>query len=84
MNDRTKHINYQNAYLHLCHGWSSNFVDSLTEFFYIIYDKMDHTKIATPQMQWTTKATFKLGQIPISVTRMLTYGNGNGVYSTAF
>ena len=57
------------------------------EFLYIIHDKMDHTKTASPRMQRTTKATSGLGQIPISVTGMLTHGHGDGAYahySTAF
>ena len=48
---------------------------------------MDHTKSAIPQMQRSTKATCGLGQIPISVTGMLTHGHGDGAYahySTAF
>ena len=87
VNDRTKHINYQNACHCLYHGWSSNSVDSPMEFLCIIHDRMDHTKSAIPQMQRSTKATSGLGQIPISVTGMLTHGHGDGAYahySTAF
>ena len=87
VNDRTKHINYQNACRRLYHGWSSNSVDSPTEFLCIIHDKMDHTKSAILRMQRCTKATSGLGQIPISVTGMLTHGHGDGAYahySTAF
>ena len=87
VNDRTKHINYQNACCRLYHGWSSNSVDSPTEFLCIIHDKMDHTKSAILRMQRSTKATSGLGQIPISVTGMLTYGHGDEAYahySTAF
>ena len=87
VNDRTKHINYQNACRRLYHGWSSNSVDSPTKFLCIIHDKMDHTKTAIPRMQRTTKATSGLGQIPISVTGMLTHGHDDGAYahySTAF
>ena len=87
INDRTKHINYQNACCHLYHGWSSNSVDSPTEFLYIIHNKMDHTKSAIPLMQRTTKAISRLGQIPISVIGMLKHGQGDGAYahySTAF
>ena len=57
VNDRTKHINYQNACRRLYHGWRSNSVDSPTEFLCIIHDKMDHTKTIIPRMQRTTKAT---------------------------
>ena len=87
MNNRTKHINYQNACRRLYHGWSSNSIDSPMEFLCIIHDKMDHTKSAIPRMQWSTKATCGLGQIPISITGMLTHGHGDGSYahySTAF
>ena len=83
----TKHINYQNACRHLYHGWSSNSVDSPTEFPCIIHDKMDHPKSAIPRMQRSTKAICGLEQIPISVTKMLTYGHGdraNAHYSIAF
>ena len=87
VNDMTKHINYQNAYHRLYHGWSSNSIDSPTEFLCIIHDKMDHTKSAIPRMQLSTKATCGLGQISIFVTGMLTHGHGDVAYahySTAF
>ena len=87
VNDRTKDINYQNACCRLYHGWSSNSFDSPTEFLCIIHDKMDHTKFAIPRMQRSMKATCGLGQIPISVTGMLTHGHSDGAYayySTAF
>ena len=87
VNDRTKHINYQNACRRLYHGWSSNSIDSPTKFLCIIHDKMDHTKSVIPRMQRSTKATSRLGQIPISVTGMLMHGHGDGAYahySTAF
>ena len=57
VNDKTKHINYQNACRGLYHGWSSNSVDSPMEFLCIIHDKMDHTKSTIPRMQRSTKAT---------------------------
>ena len=46
VDDKTKHINYQNAGCCLYHGWSCNSIDSPTEFLCIIHDKMDHTKLA--------------------------------------
>jgi hypothetical protein len=48
---------------------------------------MDYTKTAIPRMQRHTKATAGLGQIPISLTGMLTHGHGDGAYAhyaTAF
>ena len=87
VNDRTRHNNYQNACRRLYRGWSTNSVDSPTEFLCIIHDKIDHTKTAIPRMQRNTKATAGLGQIPISLTGMLTHGHGDGAYAhyaTAF
>ena len=87
MNNRTKHNNYQNACRRLYHGWSSNSVDSPSEFLCIIHNKIDHTKSAISRMQRSTKATSGLGQIPISVIGMLTHGHGDRAYahySTAF
>nr|PNR58557.1 hypothetical protein PHYPA_005552 [Physcomitrium patens] len=79
--DRTRHINYQNACRRLYHGWSSSSVESPTEFLCFIHDKMDHMKSAIPRMLRNTKATSGLGQIPISVTGMLTHGYGDGSYA---
>jgi hypothetical protein len=42
---------------------------------------MDHMKTAIPQMQRITKATSRLGQIPISLTGMLIHGHGDGAYA---
>jgi hypothetical protein len=42
---------------------------------------MDYTKTAIPWMQRITKATSRLGQIPISLTGMLTHGHGDGAYA---
>ena len=81
MNDRTKHINYQNACRCLYHGWSSNLVKSATKFLCIIHDKIDHIKFAIPRMQRTTKATSGLGQIPISVTSMLSHSHSDSAYA---
>ena len=54
---------------------------SPSQFLYIIHNKMDHTKTKIPRMQRITKATLGLGQIPISLTRMLIHGHGNGAYA---
>jgi hypothetical protein len=56
-------------------------VESPSQFLCIIHDKMDHTKTAIPRMQRITKATSGLGQIPISLTGMLTHGHGDGAYA---
>ena len=87
VNDMTKHINYQYAYRCLYYGWNSNSVDNPMAFLCIIHKKMDHTKSAIPQMQRTSKVTFRLGHIPIYVIGMLKHGHGDGTYAhylTAF
>jgi hypothetical protein len=66
----------------LYHGWSTNSIDIPTEFLCIIHDKMDHTKTTILRMQRNTKATAGLGQIPISITRMLVHGHSDRVYPT--
>jgi hypothetical protein len=81
IDDRTRHINYQNAYRRIYRGWSTQFVESPSQFLYIIHDKIDHTKTTIPRMQRITKATSGLGLIPISLTGMLTHGHGDGAYA---
>jgi hypothetical protein len=80
VDDRTRHINYQNACRRIYRGWSNQSVESPSQFLCIIHDKMDHSKTAIPRMQRITKATSGLGQIPISLTRMLIHGHGDGAY----
>ena len=81
VNDRIRHINYQNACLYLYHGWNSNFVDSATKFLCIIHKKMNYTKCAIPRMQWSTKVASRLRHIPIFIIRMLIHGHGDGAYT---
>jgi hypothetical protein len=60
VDDRTRHITYQNACRRIYRGWSTQSVESLSQFLCIIHDKMDHTKTAIPRMQRITKATWDL------------------------
>jgi hypothetical protein len=50
VDDRTRHINYQNACRRIYRGWSTQSVESPSQFFYIIHDKMDYMKTAIPKM----------------------------------
>lgn len=79
--DRTRHLNYQRACRNIYYGWTTQSIQSPTEFLCIIHDKMDTSKTAIPRMQRITKATAGLGQIPISCTGMLTHGHGDGAYA---
>jgi hypothetical protein len=50
VDDRTQHINYQNAYRRIYRGWGIQFVKSPSQFLCIIHDRMDHTKTTIPRM----------------------------------
>jgi hypothetical protein len=50
VDDRTRHINYQNACQRIYRGWSTQSVESPFQFLCIIHDKMDQTKTAIPRM----------------------------------
>jgi hypothetical protein len=45
------------------------------EVFVIIHDKMDHSKIVLPRLQVKNKMVVGLGQLPISLTRMIAHGH---------
>jgi hypothetical protein len=51
------------------------------EFLCIIHDKMDHAKIALPRLRMCNKMIFGLGQLPITLTKMITHGHGDERYA---
>jgi hypothetical protein len=50
VDDRTRHINYQNACRSIYRGWSTQSVESPSQFLCIIHNKLDHTKTTIPRM----------------------------------
>jgi hypothetical protein len=55
-------------------------VQSKDEFLCVIHDKIDHAKIALPKFQVTNKMISRLGQLPITLTSMITHGHGDENY----
>jgi hypothetical protein len=47
----------------------------------IIHDKMDHAKIAFPRLQVCNKMISSIGQLPITLTGVITHGHGDEKYS---
>jgi hypothetical protein len=47
----------------------------------IIHDKMDHSKTALPRLQVKNKMVVGLGQLPITLTEMITHGHGDDAFS---
>jgi hypothetical protein len=47
----------------------------------IIHDGMDSRKTALPRLRVITKGSNGLGQLPMTLTGMLTHGHGDGAYS---
>jgi hypothetical protein len=45
---------------------------SQDEFLYVIHNKMDHAKNALPRLQVANKMIYGLGQLPITLTSMIT------------
>ena len=80
MKQRTEHLNHQASCCHLYASWREESKRNPQEILCIIHDKMDTSKTALPIMRVTTKATQRLGQFPLSVTRMAAHGHGDGAY----
>ena len=78
---REEHFAHQQS----CHRlYSASHEESkrnLGEILCVIHDKMDTAKSALPRMHITTKATQGLGQLPMNVSGMVSYGHGDGAYT---
>ena len=81
MKQRTKHLNHQASCRQLYASWREESKKNPQEILCIIHDKMDTSKTALPRMRVTTKATQGLGQFPMSVTRMVAHGHGDGAFA---
>ena len=78
---RTEHLNHQASCRHLYASWREESKRNPREILCIIHNKMNTSKTALPRMRVITKATQGLGQFPISVTRMVAHGHGDGAYA---
>ena len=50
VDDKIRHINYQNVCEQIYLSWSTQFVESLSKFLCIIHNTMDYTKTTVPWM----------------------------------
>jgi hypothetical protein len=76
-----KHILHQESCKNLYHTWRTKLVRSKDEFLCIIHDKMDHVKIAPPRLQVCNKMIFGVGQLPITLTGMISCAHGDERYA---
>ena len=78
---RTEYLNHQASCWRIYASWHEESKKNPQEVLCIIHDKMDTKKTTLPKMRVTTKATAGLGQIPMSVTRMVAHGHADGAYA---
>ena len=76
-----QHLAHQQSCRRLYGAWREEAKRNPSDILCIIHDKMDTAKTALPQMHVTTKATQGLGQLPMNVTDMVSYGHGDGAYA---
>jgi len=53
-------------------------------FLCVIYSKMDHSKITFPRLQVKNKMVSELGQLPMTLTRMIAHGHGDKTFAQYF
>jgi hypothetical protein len=51
------------------------------DFLCVIHDKMDHSKTPLPQFPMKNKMVFKLGQLPMTLIRMIVHGHGDEIFT---
>ncbi len=76
-----KHILHQESCRNLYHIWRTKLVQSKDEFLCIIHDKMDHAKTTFLRLQVCNKMIFGLGQLHITLTKMIAHGHGDERYA---
>jgi hypothetical protein len=65
----------------LYYSWRTESDRSPLEILRIIHDDMDSRKTALPRLRVITKGSSGLGQLPMTLTGMLTHGHGDGIYA---
>jgi hypothetical protein len=75
------HVAHQQSCRRLYYSWRSESEMSQAEVLCIIHDGMDSRKTALPRLRVITKGTAGLGQLPVTLTGMVTHGHGDGAYA---
>jgi hypothetical protein len=76
-----EHMVHQLSYRKLYYSWRIESDRSPLEVLYIIHDGMDSRKTALPRLRVITKGSSGLGQLPMTLTGMLTHGHKDGAYT---
>jgi hypothetical protein len=71
------HLSCQKLY----YSWRTESDRSPLEVLCIIHDGMDSQKTTLPCLRVITKGSCGLGQLPMTLTSMLTHGHGDGTYA---
>jgi hypothetical protein len=72
-----RHLFAQEAARNAYYGSQAISLYMPSKVLYIMHDKMDHSKTASPCIARKSKDTDGLMKLPVSVTRMLAHGHGD-------
>jgi ribosomal protein L32 len=76
-----EHMAHQFSCRKLYYSWRTESDRSPLEVLCIIHDGMDSRKTALPRLRIIMKGSSGLGQLPMTLTGMLTHGHGDGAYA---
>ncbi len=79
-----KHNIHQEFCWHSYHTWKVEFVQCKEDFLFVIHDKMDHSKTGLPQLQVKNKMVFELGQLPMTLIKMIVHVHGDKAFVQYF
>jgi hypothetical protein len=74
------HNEHQKSCRRLYDNWKAKSIQSKEEFFCIIHNKMDHSKIALARLQVKNKMVVGLSQLPITLTKMIVHKHGDEAF----
>jgi len=76
-----RHNNHKKSCRHIYHNWKVELIQLKDEFLCIIHDKMEHLKTTLSKLQVKNKMVVGLGQLLITLTRMIAYGHGDEAFA---
>jgi hypothetical protein len=79
-----KHNICQESCRCLYHTWKAKSMQSRKDFLCVIHDKMDHSKIALLRFQVKNNMVFGLGQLLMTLIRMIAHGHGDKTFIQYF
>lgn len=79
--NKLKHLRYEVECRKMYHNWRDKSFMMKSKFLTIIHDNMNTRKTCILRLSTQTKATAKVGQIPMSLIGILIHGHGDGTYA---